>query len=288
MPERIPQSVAKRVAFRAYLASDHVTLATGKTIAITISKNGGAFGNPAAGATNATEISSGFYYFDLGTGDSGTAGPLAWRGAVATIDDAGDAYEVVSAFNAGFTGVPAVIASAIGGLLTAPTTANVGLADLSRILGTALTETAGLIAAGFKKFFNVATPTGTVNSLADAVPGAAGGGFIAGTNAATTVTTSFTTTFTGNLTGSVASLTTNNDKTGYVLSATGSAALTEGYAADGAAVTLNQAIYMMLSFMFEKNLSGTTLTTKKLDGSTTAMTLTVDSATAPTTITRAT
>lgn len=59
-------------------------------------------------------------------------------------------------------------------------------ADLVSILGTALTETAGLIAAAFKKFFNVAAPTGTVNSLADAVPGAAGGGLIAGSNAATT------------------------------------------------------------------------------------------------------
>jgi hypothetical protein len=47
--------------------------------------------------------------------------------------------------------------------------------DLVSILGTALTETAGLIAAAFKKFFNIATPTGTVNSLPDAVPTAAGG-----------------------------------------------------------------------------------------------------------------
>lgn len=44
--------------------------------------------------------------------------------------------------------------------------------DLQSILGTLLTETSGLIAAGFKKFFNVATPTGTVNSLPDVVPGA--------------------------------------------------------------------------------------------------------------------
>ena len=43
MSERIPQSVAKRIGFRAYLASDGKTPATGKTIAITISKNGGAF-----------------------------------------------------------------------------------------------------------------------------------------------------------------------------------------------------------------------------------------------------
>jgi hypothetical protein len=44
-------------------------------------------------------------------------------------------------------------------------------------------------------------------ALPNALPGAAGGLFIAGTNAATVVTTSFTTTFTGNLTGSVGSVT---------------------------------------------------------------------------------
>ncbi len=42
-----------------------------------------------------------------------------------------------------------------------------------------------------------------LTGLANAVPGAAGGLFIAGTNAATTITTSFTTTFTGSLTGNV-------------------------------------------------------------------------------------
>lgn len=49
------------------------------------------------------------------------------------------------------------------------------LSDLASILGTALTETTGQIAAAFKKFFNVATPTGTVNSIPDAVPGTANG-----------------------------------------------------------------------------------------------------------------
>jgi hypothetical protein len=86
-------------------------------------------------------------------------------------------------------------------------TAGVIASNLTQILGTALTETAGQIAAAFRQFFNVATPTGTVNSLPAAGPGAAGGVFIAGTNAATTITTSLTTTFTGSLTGSVASVT---------------------------------------------------------------------------------
>lgn len=116
MPERIPQSVAKKVTFRAFLASDGKTPATGKTIAITISKNGGAFGNPNAGATNATEISSGFYKFDLDTTDTGTLGPLVWRGAHADINDAADSYTVADPYNAGFTGVPGAPPFATGGL----------------------------------------------------------------------------------------------------------------------------------------------------------------------------
>jgi len=48
-------------------------------------------------------------------------------------------------------------------------------ASLVEILTTALTETSGQIAAAFKKFFDKATPTGTINSLPDAVPDASGG-----------------------------------------------------------------------------------------------------------------
>lgn len=71
-------------------------------------------------------------------------------------------------------------------------TSGVVQASLVQILGTALTETAGQIAAAFKQWFNVATPTGTVNSIPNATAGAAGGLFIAGTNAATSVTTGLT------------------------------------------------------------------------------------------------
>jgi len=97
MAERIPQSVSYLVVFRAFLTSDGKTPATGKTIAITISKNGGAFGNPNVGALNATEISSGFYKFQLDTTDCNTIGPLAWRGAEATINDAGDVLTIIAA-----------------------------------------------------------------------------------------------------------------------------------------------------------------------------------------------
>lgn len=52
--------------------------------------------------------------------------------------------------------------------------------SLGAILGTALTETAGQIAAAFTKFFNKSAPTGTVNSIPDAVAGASGGIAIVG------------------------------------------------------------------------------------------------------------
>lgn len=112
----IPQSTAVVVVFKAFLASDHVSEATGKTIAITISKAGGAFGNPNAGATNATEISSGWYKVTLDTTDTGTLGHLAIRGAVASIDDIGIVYQVVKATNGGLTALPDAVADAAGGL----------------------------------------------------------------------------------------------------------------------------------------------------------------------------
>lgn len=65
-------------------------------------------------------------------------------------------------------------------------------------------------------------------------------------------------------------------------------AITESYAADGAAPTLAQFISLVTAMLTEFAISGTTLTAKKLDGSTTAATFTLDSATSPTSITRAT
>lgn len=65
-------------------------------------------------------------------------------------------------------------------------------------------------------------------------------------------------------------------------------AMTESYAADGDAPTLAQMQYMLWSYLSERSIASVTLTAKKLDGSTTAMTFTLDDADAPTSITRAT
>ena len=78
-------------------------------------------------------------------------------------------------------GYPAVTNKVGTGTGELDLTSGVIKANLVQILGTALTETAGYLSAAFKKFFNVATPTGTVNSIPDAVAGADNGLAIKGT-----------------------------------------------------------------------------------------------------------
>jgi len=64
-------------------------------------------------------------------------------------------------------------------------------------------------------------------------------------------------------------------------------AQTESYASDGAAATPAQLLYMILCSVSEFAISGTTITGKKVDGSTTAMTWTINDASNPTSRTRA-
>ncbi len=65
-------------------------------------------------------------------------------------------------------------------------------------------------------------------------------------------------------------------------------ALTESYSVDGAAPTPAQALFVIMQRLTEFAISGTTITAKKLDGTTTAFTLTIDDAVSPTASTRAT
>lgn len=68
--------------------------------------------------------------------------------------------------------------------------------------------------------------------------------------------------------------------------AKGTVAMTESYSADGAAPTPVQALMLMLQRVTEFSIASTSITVKKLDGSTTAAVLTMDSATSPTSSTR--
>lgn len=64
--------------------------------------------------------------------------------------------------------------------------------------------------------------------------------------------------------------------------------LADSYAADGSLPTIGQAVLAIKQFLEERAVSGTTVTVKKPDGTTTAMTFTLNDATNPTSITRTT
>ena len=132
MSERIPQSTTKRVLLKLYLTSDHITEATGKTVGVTISKNGGAFANPSAGVTNATEIGNGWYYVDLSTTDAATLGPLVVRGTATSCDNSEIAFTVAND-NAGLK----LAADGLALIIPAePTTKPVfGVADIGTWIG---------------------------------------------------------------------------------------------------------------------------------------------------------
>ena len=74
---------------------------------------------------------------------------------------------------------------------------------------------------------------------------------------------------------------------GAGLTALWTTAQTESYASDGAAATPAQLLYMIYCTVGEFSIADTTITGKKVDGSTTAMTWTINSASSPTSRTRA-
>lgn len=65
-------------------------------------------------------------------------------------------------------------------------------------------------------------------------------------------------------------------------------AMTESYATDGSQPTFTQFMYMIWSAFSQFDISSTTITSRKLDGTTSAMTFTMNDATSPTSRTRAT
>lgn len=141
----------------------------------------------------------------------------------------------------GMTALPNAAAEAAGGLFTRGTgagqinqDANGRIdANMMAIFSSVLSQTNNL-AAAFKKFFDVASPATSMDTIFSA------------------------------------------------------AAMVESYAADGATATPAQMLYMLWSMLVEMNIVTTTVTAKKLDGSTTAMTFTLNDPTNPTSITRAT
>lgn len=66
------------------------------------------------------------------------------------------------------------------------------------------------------------------------------------------------------------------------------AVIADSIPADGTRPSIRQALLQLTRFLFERDVVATTMTVKKEDGSTSSMTFTLNSATDPTSITRAT
>jgi hypothetical protein len=63
--------------------------------------------------------------------------------------------------------------------------------------------------------------------------------------------------------------------------------LADSVPSDGSRPSAAQALYMLIQFLTERSVSGTTCTVRKVDGSTSLFTLTLNDGTTPTSITRA-
>jgi hypothetical protein len=97
-------------------------------------------------------------------------------------------------------------------------------------------------------------------------------------------------TWTGNIVGTLSTLTTYTGNTPQTGDAYGhlTSAMADSIPSDGTRPSPTQALYMMVQGLFEGSISGTTWTIKKVDGSTTLFTVTLNDATTPTGKTRAT
>lgn len=140
---------------------------------------------------------------------------------------------------------------------------------------------------------------GNVVGSVASVTGNVGGNVVGSVASVTGAVGSVTGNVGGNVVGSVGtvnalaadSLTASalaTDAVTEIVNAVLTTAMTESYNTDGSPATVAQALYAIMQRVTEFSISGTTITVKKLDGSTTAMTLTLDSSTSPTSSTRAT
>ena len=243
--------------------------------------------------------------------------PSATAGAAGGIFIAGTnaATTVTTSFTTTFTGnLTGSIGSVTGavGSVTNRVTANT-----DQLAGQTVTAGAGVTFPA-----SVASPTnitaGVITTVTNLTNAATVGDLTAAMKTSVTTAATAATPIAASVTGAVGSVTagvtvsTNSDKTGYALSAAydpaktasqagdamsliasydfakGTVAMTEGYATDGSTVTPSQMLYMLWSLMAEKNISGTTLTSKKLDGTTSSMTFTLSDAISPVSITRST
>lgn len=248
--------------FMMVQSSDHVTPLTAASPTVTLSKNGASFGS-AAGAV--TEIANGWYKVAGNATDTNTLGPLVLHATAASGDPTDFIYEVV-AYNPQSTGLGLTNVSA----------------NAVQLAGQTVSAAAGVTFPG-----SVASPTnitaGTITTVTNLTNAPTAGDFTAtmktSLNAATPA--SVTGNVGGNVVGSVGSVT-------GAVTVSGTSSLTESYATAGAGFTLAQALYGLTQQIGQMSITGTTLTVKKRDGTTTAKTYTLNDPTTPTGISETT
>ena len=158
--------------------------------------------------------------------------------------------------------------------------------NLSHVAGNAVSTTSAQLGVNVVQLSSDTTAADNAEAFFD------GTGY-AGTNnviPSVTATGSVTGNVGGNVTGSIGSLATQAkaDVNGEMVDALTVDVLADSLATDGSRPTFAQAALGMYRFLFERSVSSTTLTVRKEDGSTAAMTFTLSDATSPQSITRTT
>jgi len=313
-----PSAADNAAAVWNKLTADHVTEATfGAAIGAQIAQVGtlqaGGTSSVTLDATGASATNNAYKYCTLEITSGTGAGECAFitgytaSSKVVTLDPALSVDPSTANYVIRKLGIdastPASVATAVwaatrAGNATAGSFGEYGFADMTRISGdaTAADNLEAMVDGTGLTLTNVVVPS--VTTVTGNVNGNVGGN-VTGSVGSVTGAVGSVTGAVGSVTGAVASVTagvtvtTNNDKTGYALSNAGvdalfTRALTESYAADGAAPTVAQALMMIQQRLGDFAITGTTLTLKKVDGATTAATFTLNDATSPTSITRAT
>jgi len=210
-------------------------------------------------------------FFD-GTGYAGTGNVIPTVTTVTTATN-------VTTVNGLAAGVITAASIAADAITDAKVAADVTIASVTGAVGSvtgavgSVTGAVGSVTGnvGGNVVGSVGSVTGAVGSVTGAVGSVSAGGITAASIA----------------TGAVDADALATDAVTEIVTAILTTAMTESYNTDGAAPTLTQALMLVLQILSESSVAATTLTVKKLDGSTTAATFTLSDATTPTSITRA-
>lgn len=246
----------------------------------------------------ASAVQGGFAVISAYTGSTKTVNLTAGTTyTVATSDN----ISVFSPANSKWFGATAVTGRDLGAsvLLSSGTgTGQVSLSSGAVTVGTnndktgySLSATTGLGNQTANITGNLSGSVGSVTGAVGSVTGNVGGSVASVTGAVGSVTGavgSVTGNVGGNVTGSVGSLATQAkaDVNAEVVDVLRTDTIPDSYSAHEALPTISQAILAIHQFLMEREVSGTSVTVQKPDGTTTAMTLTINSATDPTTVHR--